>query len=272
MKKIAVLLLACITTFVGTLYAQTPAANTDFTIVNVKGIIKIADKQLAKGQKLTVNDKLKFSKDAMMLITDATKTRNIVIEPSTLTATKIDLEFPLSTFLKITQKTALSKPNQTFLKTTEEFGLFFKEKIFIVGSEVRLTILGGFEMDDSNFFYLAGKYGTEVLNKQLDFKDSLLIINKSVMLDAASKPALDLEMLYTNVKAGDFVSVCKLNIAFIDDPAIKTKLQGIVDMYGGTKITKAEMPREIANYINQYYGKTDYDNLKYWIDKNLKVL
>ena len=271
MKKNAILL-AYLIAFVGTLSAQTPTANTEFTIVNVKGIIKIADKQLAKGQRVTVNDKLKFSKDAIMLITDATKTLNIVIEPSTITATKIDLEFPLSTFLKIAQKTPISKPNQTFIKTTEEFGSFFKEKVFIVGSEMRLTILGGFEMDESNFFYMAGKYGTEVLNKQLDFKDSLLIINKSVMIDATSKPATELEMLYTNVKAGDFVAVCKPNIAFIDEPTLKSKLQNIVDMYIGTPITKTDIPRELANYINQYYGKTDYDNIKYWIEKNLKVL
>ncbi len=271
MKKIAILLVF-ILSFAGIAYAQTPAANTDYTIVNVKGIIKNGDKQLTKGQKINVNDKIKFSKDAIMLLTDATKTRNFVIEPSAITVTKIDLEFPLSTFLKIAQKTPLSKPNQTFLKTTEEFATLFKEKIFIVGSEMRLAILGGFEMDENNFFYLTGKYGTEVLNKQLDFKDSLLLINKSVMIDATSKPALDLDMLFTNVKTGDFISICKPNITFIDEPALKPKLQSIVDMYIGTGITKTDMPRELANYINQYYGKTDYDNLKYWIDKNLKVL
>lgn len=269
MKKVAILLL-CFFTCLQASYAQTPA-NTDYTIVNVKGIIKSGDKQLAKGQKVKVTDNLKFSKDAMMLITDATKTRNIVIEPSTVTATKVDVPAPLSTFLNITKKVPAVKPNQSIVKTTEEIGQFFKEKLFIVGSEVRITLIGGFEMDDNHFFYVNGKYGTEVMNKQLDFKDSLLYISKTLLTDATSKPVPDAEVMFIDVKMGESISICKPNVEFIDNLALKPKLQSIVDMYVGTGITKDNMPKEIAVYIMQYYGKTDYDNLKLWIDKNLKI-
>jgi hypothetical protein len=81
----------------------------------------------------------------------------------------------------------------------------------------------------------------------------------------------DLELLKIDVSLGDSDPICKPNITFVDDPLLKPKMQAIVDLYVGTGIVKDNMPKELANYIAQYYGKTDYDNLKYWIDKNLKI-
>jgi|GEM_PF-3149367 len=274
MKK-TTLMLTLLLFCVGIAQAQVPAV--DYTIVNVKGIIKRPDgKQLAKGQKVNVNDKIKFSKDALMLITDAAKKTYSVIEPSVATATKIELDFPLSAFLTISKKTSASKANQSIIKATDEFAKLFKDKLFIVGTEAKFGLSGGFDMDEDHFFYVNGKFGIETLNKQVDFKDSLLIITKTLLSDATAKPiASDVDMFYLDVKVGEALPICKVNITFIDDILFKPKLQSIVDMYAaitGTVIVKADMPKEIANYITQYYGKTDLDNLTEWINKNLKIL
>jgi hypothetical protein len=269
MKKTSILFL-CFWASLHILFAQTPATNTDYTIVNLKGVIKIGEKPVTKGQKLTINDKVKFAKDAVMLLTNATKTQYVVVEPSTVTTTKIDLEAPLNTFLNIAKRVPIMKPSQSILKSTAEITQFFKDRIFILGNELRLVLIG-VELDEYQFFYVNGKYGAEIQNKQLDFKDSLLIVSKSVLVDATSKPIPDPEILKISVDLGESESICKPAITFIDEPTTKAKIQTIADLYIGSGVTKDNMPKEIANYVAQYYGKTDYDNLKYWVDKNLKL-
>ena len=271
MKKL-IILCSCILVCAHQLFAQTPTI--DYTIVNLKGVIKKIDgKPLTKGQKVNVNDKLTFAKDAVMLIADATKTNNIVIEPSGATLTKTDIASPLSAFLVLAKKAPAVKDNQPALKTIKEVELFFKDKLFILGNEAHFILSETFNMDESHFFYVNGKFGTETLNKQLENKDSLLVISKSVLSDAAAKPInTEIEMLYLDVKAGDATPICKINIAFLDDPLLKPKLQHIVDLYSGSGTVKNDIPKEIAKYISQYYGKTHLENLKTWVAKNLKVI
>jgi hypothetical protein len=269
MKKISILLF-CLAVCLQTSFAQTPVANTDYTIGNLKGVIKIGEKPVTKGQKVTVNDKVKFAKDAVMLLTNTAKTQYVVVEPSTITTTKIDLEAPLSTFLKIAARVPVMKPNQSVMRSTADMTQFFKDRVFVLGNELRLVLIG-VELDEYQFFYVNAKYGTEIQNRQLDYKDSLLIVSKSLLLDATSKPIPDAEILKVNVDLSESESICKPAITFIDEPTTKAKMQTIADLYVGSNITKDNMPKEIANYIAQYYGKTDYDNLKYWVDKNLKL-
>ena len=105
-----------------------PIATTqvEYTIINVKGIIKKLDgTQLKKGLKLMPSDKLKFSKDAVMLIHNL-KAGRVIVQPSLATNTKIDLDFPLSAFLTITQRTFPPMRSVPMLKKQEDFTLIFK--------------------------------------------------------------------------------------------------------------------------------------------------
>ncbi|MBX7094562.1 MAG: hypothetical protein K1X56_07580 [Flavobacteriales bacterium] len=130
-----------------------------------------------------------------------------------------------------------------------------------------------FPQSDKNFFFLRFTYNGETINKRLKHDGDSVILERSSIFSIDNKPVDEIQKLecglyYRKSETNENVSIASFNAIF---PALKDltgEIQIVLDNCASKKT--AEKIDEVSAYLNEFYGKTDRDNLVNWMKANLK--
>jgi hypothetical protein len=139
----------------------------------------------------------------------------------------------------------------------------------------QINILVGresFPMNDSSFFYLSYNHNSEAINKKLKYRaDTLLILEKELfMVDGKSISYPESTGVKMNYQQGKKrIALAEFSIVTPNNDQLVKEVKIIIDE-SPTKGYKELLP-DILSYLNEFYGKTDEDNVKHWLKENFNL-
>ena len=147
--------------------------------------------------------------------------------------------------------------------------IHFSGKYVVLGRQTIEMDNKNFPMNKENFFFLRYLYKGEEINKKLDYSGDTLIIDKESLytVDGNPIPSPDntsIRLFYH--KGSESVPVSEFDLIFPDIKQINKEIRIILDEIKD-KDVKLKIG-EINAHINEFYGKTDRDNLVIWLEKN----
>lgn len=133
-----------------------------------------------------------------------------------------------------------------------------------------------FPMDKDHFFFISYLYKGGNVNKRLQFKDDLLIIEKDSLLRVDGLPILnknitDMSLYYfskNSEKATKSLISSSFYPVFPDNKSFKEEIGIIVSTLKNKE--KENIITEITNYIFDAYGKPNKENVKQWYNEYYK--
>ncbi len=150
----------------------------------------------------------------------------------------------------------------------------FEGKLAIIdGMKIKIASTD-FKMDDNSFFYLEYKYKGEIIPKKLGHVGDSLVIDKAqvykvdgTLISAPDSPEVTLK--YRNSKENKNTTISTFNLVFPNSDELKGEISIILDEMKSKSIDKKI--DEVVSYVNEFYGKPDKSNVKYWVGKNFGV-
>jgi hypothetical protein len=262
MKKKSIFLLSVV------LYVQLTFAQDNFTVIKVSGniVIERTGSSLSIGTAFAQNENLLFK---------IPESRAAVINPQRgrflLTSGNID-EFrnSKSNFLpsagKMSTRSIGKRPRINDLK--DQF-----EGNYVIFNEIKILIdTTVFPLSGKKYFYFTYDYKSKTINKKLAFNIDTLLIEKAELLTVDGKVIQDPQinqMKLVYLQEGEtYVStpICSFTPVFPDFKILTKEIKIIIDQMDMK--TDYEKLNEISSFIHEFYGKTDENILKQWLNEN----
>ncbi len=238
----------------------------EFTTLHVNGTIldKAANKQLITGYTFGKSDQFLFktTNANAMIINKSTGNRFILKESNAADALASSNLTP--SMSNISSRAGGALNNRLDLMN------HFQGKYVILGTLKVIINPSVFPMNESEFFFIRYIYKGEEINKKLDYSGDTLFINKDSLLRVDDKPILneditEMKMMYFS-KKDDKSVVTEISSSFYpvfpDENELKTEIKIIKDAVKQKKET--ETIKDVADYINEVYGKVNMDNITDW--------
>lgn len=146
----------------------------------------------------------------------------------------------------------------------------FQGNLCVIGKMKVKISTPTYKMNKESYFYLQYVYKGEEINKALAFSGDTLIINKAKLyvvdgkiIDGPDGPNVNLFFLDKNKKGH---SISSFNLIFPDEKELLNETEIIL----GENKSKTSTLRidDLTSFINEFYGKVDKDDLKFWLSKN----
>jgi hypothetical protein len=240
-------------------------AQDQFTVIKVNGniVIQRTGTILNIGTDFSQNENLLFqSTDSRAAVINPVRGRYILTS-ETSSAFRESKSVFLPASGKVSTRAIGGIHNVNDLKN-------YLEGYFVIFDQIKIRISPDvFPMNEKMYFYIRYTYKNEVINKKLSFKADTLIILKNELLtiDGQQIPNPDItEMKLMYMEEGEkFVStpICSFIPVFPDFELLKEEVSIIIDKMKGKPYK--EIFLEISSYINDFYGKPDETNLRYWL-------
>ena len=143
---------------------------------------------------------------------------------------------------------------------------------YLVLDEIQLEIGSEYPMDEKNFFYLSFMYEGEKIRKKLASKNgNLLLIQKSEIykIDGESIPVetMDMTLYYRQGKESQIIS--EFRPIFPNLVELKEEISIIMEEFS-TKDNDQQI-KEIAGYLDEFYGKSQTENLEKWLEAEFEL-
>lgn len=132
-----------------------------------------------------------------------------------------------------------------------------------------------FPMNEKAFFYIQYIYKGEKINKQLEAKGDLMIIEKNELFKIDGKPisadGISQMTLFYYKKETESKStkINTFNLTFINKKELKEEIKLLLSELKGKK--KQEKIDEIIGYIFDMYGKADKKAIEEWANSNFSL-
>ena len=166
----------------------------------------------------------------------------------------------------------ISTRSGAILSKVDLSNLFSGDYVIIDKSYIKISP-NTFKMDEENFFYIKYTYKDEDIHKKLDYISDTLIINKSELFTIDGWPITNpnitkMELLYMS-KEKSSIEISSFNPVFPDSEELLSEIEVIIDNFKDKSMK--EIINEVANYINEMYGKIDKTNVERWLADNNKI-
>jgi hypothetical protein len=141
---------------------------------------------------------------------------------------------------------------------------------FVILDRMKMKVNSqNFPMDANHLFYVRFKYKGEDINKKLDFSGDTLIIDKEKLFIVDGKPIFQADN--TNAKlfymeGNKSTLINEFNLIFPEVSSFKKEVNVFWDP--SDKKTYSVKVDDVISYINEFYGKTDRDNVMEWLSRN----
>ena len=250
---------------------QRSFAQEIYYVLNVKGNVKL---EKTKGP-LKVNDQIS-DKDGVLFssVTDAvavisSKNGRMILRPKP-TAKSSELMCVVSDILN-PGTGRLSARAGSITNIIELKNYFGKDTLHILGAGRVWISPTAYPMNSANLFFVRYTWKGETINKRLSFeKDSLILSAGEIYkVDGSSispKEVKDAKLFY---KQGSSVSeIGPFTISFPDEAALK---QIVASFKDHTSFKGKQFLDEMTPLLRDIYGRTDADNVRSWVHKNVTL-
>lgn len=260
MKNIFLFLLALIITM--NIFAQ-----NNYNVIKVNGtiIVNKNNNELQRGSVFEENDKLDFkTSNARAAVINSSKGRFILMpNNSNIAYARANLTPSMSN---------ISTRAGAIISKVDLSNCFCGNYVIIDKSYIKISP-NTFKMDEDNFFYIRYTYKDEEINKKLSYSSDTLIIDKSELFTIDGWPITNpnitkMELLYMS-KGKSSIEISFFNPVFPDREELLSEIEVIIDNLKDK--SKKEIISEVANYINEMYGKIDKTNVERWLVENNKI-
>ena len=242
-----------------------------YYVLNVKGNVKL---EKTKGP-LKVNDQIS-DKDGVLFssVTDAvavisSKNGRMILRPKP-TAKSSELMCVVSDILN-PGTGRLSARAGGIINIIELKNYFGKDTLHILGGGKVWISPTAYPMSSTNLFFVRYAWKGETINKRLSFEMDSLILSASEIykVDGASispKEIKDARLFY---KQGSSVSeIGPFTVSFPDEVALK---QIILTFKDHSSLKGSKFLDELAPLLRDIYGRTDQNNVRSWVHKNVAL-
>ena len=254
-------------------------SNDIFYIIHVKGKIQIksSGKMLETGKQVSSEEELVFkTPDAIAAVISPKKGR-FTLKADNLKIRKKDSE--LVFFFK---SCLFPSPKKISTRKGALNNLIDLHKHFSVNSYL---ILGtakvninheAFPMSDNSFFYVRYIYQGQTINKKLGYEGNILIIDKGsiYVVDAkqiAPEKTTDTRLYYYEKRKNKkplSTKIASFNPIFPDEEQLKSKIGLLISVLKDVGKNEKEIENEISVFLYEFYGKTDLENVRRWLETN----
>jgi len=246
--------------FISVLAFARLAGQADFRVIKVNGTILIRDRNVSLETGTVFNEKedLVFrTDDATAAVINAQKGRLVISSRSHDLANSRSNYLP-SMYNISSRGGSLSKSSDLASRFSGRYVVLDREEIEIDNS--------AFPMDKDHFFFLRYRYKNEDINKKLEFRGDTLIIDKHSLftVDGNPIPSADnttIKLYYR--KGSESVYISQFDLIFPDLQQLAKEV-GIMLKEMKDKTTDNKI-NEVGGFVNEFYGKVEYESLKKWL-------
>lgn len=228
----------------------------DYHVLNVKGKVSVAGKQLKPNDKLKPDDKIVFSSKTDAIAVVSGKAGRFIISPS---AQKKDGELMAYVKDAITPGTKKLSTRSGLFNNTLDFTQYFKDTVLLLPAMKYRT---SYKQDEKSFFFIRFNYNGEEISKKLAASGDTLVIIRN-------------ELYSVDKKLIDPAQVSNIRLLYLENSEIHTltKLNVVApkesDLVEGVRILKQlypakEVREESISYLTELYGKIDESNFDQW--------
>ncbi len=244
----------------------------DYTVMYVNGNIKAQStgKPVKIGDKLLPESELVFASknDALGLLN--TKGRY------TAKLRTVDEEGDVVELQKFTQqaKTRFNVPRQNMSQLQDLQRNFELNSYVVLDTSTSLLINPvAFPMNKTSYFYVTYEYEGKEVNETLPFFRNKLLISEAVIYgNRNQKKVKEVYLFYYNFNKDDSILISAFALQFIKDhKKLKDETSALVNLLLNRKATKSEICGEVTNFLNEFYGNINADDLFKWLDKYYQI-
>lgn len=242
-------------------------AQNNYNVIKVNGTIVVNknNSELQRGSVFEENDELNFkTSNARAAVIHPSKGRFILMpNNSNVAYARANLTPSMSN---------ISTRAGAIISKVDLSNFFSGDYVIIDKSYIKISP-NTFKMDEENFFYIKYTYKDEDIHKKLGFISDTLVINKSELFTIDGWPITNpnitkMELLYMSKEKGS-MEISSFNPVFPDSEELLSEIEVIIDNFQDK--SKKDIINEVANYINEMYGKIDKTNVKRWLADNNKI-
>ena len=128
-----------------------------------------------------------------------------------------------------------------------------------------------FPQNEKEFFYLKYKYNKEVIAKKLSFDGDSLVFDRNEIfrVDGNPIPVEEKEMTLYYKGSEKTYKINKFTPVFPDLQELKTEVQTLIE-HTPSKSAEEQL-EEVGGFLNDFYGKTNRNNLRGWLMKEFEL-
>ncbi|HVN57003.1 MAG TPA: hypothetical protein VMT63_01790 [Bacteroidales bacterium] len=241
-------------------------AQNDFKVIRVNGSILIRERNvsLETGTVFSEKEDLLFkTDDATAAVINAQKGRVVI------TSRNHDLSTIKSNYLPSMYNISSRGGS---LSMSADLSNHFSGRYVVLERESTIIDRSTFPMDNDHFFFLRYRYKNEDINKKLSFSGDSLIIDKKSLFTVDGNPIPSADntsiRLYYH-KGNESVFIGEFDLIFPEMNQLAKETEVILSEIKGK--TASEKINDVGAYINEFYGKVSYEQLKPWLDKKFGV-
>jgi len=275
MKYLLVLFLCCIPIFL--LFAQQLEI---YNIIRVQGdIFNISqNKSLAKGDKITSKDRLKFgNKEAKALAISSKSGKFVISPPQKANAQEREIvAFLTNVILPIPKNAALGTRFVAGNAVQELASYFGTGKYGIIGNKLSIKMSKeSFPMNSNQFFVYRYEYQEKPMNKRIAFSNDTLVFQKEMLYrvgetEISPEVVKKVDIYYMkDAQNKNAELTVTFSPTFIDEIIFKEECESIIKLYQSKKQTNKQIYQEIMLYTQDVYGQVDESILKTWLKNKL---
>ncbi len=248
---------------------QSSLAQNVYYVLNVKGNVKLEKTKvpLKANDQISDQDAVLFSAptDAVALI--SSKNGRMILRPKHAVKSSELICVVKDILNPGTGRLSTRAGNITNLIELQNH--FTRDSLHIIGVAKVWISPTAYPMNLVDFFFIRYTWRGETINKKLSFeKDSLMFSENDIYkVDGSmilSKEIKDIKLLY---KQGEAVSeIGPFTISFLNETTLK---QIIASFKDHSSLKGNHFLDELTPLLKDIYGRTDKDNLRSWIIKNI---
>lgn len=244
----------------------------DYTILYVNGAIKAQ----ATGKPLKVGEKLQA--DAKVIFSSKNDVLGLIDAKARYTARirEIEEEGDAVELKKYMQqgKGKFSVPRQNMTQLQDLQRNFELSSYIVLDTSAYLLVNPvSFPMNKTSYFYVTYEYEGKEVSQPLPFFRNKLSISEAVIYGGRNpKKVKEVYLFYYNFNKDDSMLISAFNLQFLKEhKKLKEETNILVNLLINRKATKSEICSEVTNFMNEYYGNINADDLFKWLDKNYQI-
>lgn len=245
-------------------FSRTLSAVESYTVIKVIGTILLQKTgiPLVSGDVILINDPIIFKTlNSKASVISSEKGRMVLSADGNadkLTTVKSSLIPPMSN---------IASRNGPILSISDVQSYFSGDYVLIKQAKVNIS-RNIFPMNDSCFFFMTYKHNGEDINKKLPFNDETLILDRNEVfkVDNAAIESSFRTPVKLRYQSGGGQTLLINELVFISPEIESLKKEIGLIIKQRSKQSDREIIEDVNAYINEFYGKTDIDHLKDWLN------
>lgn len=265
-------------------YVSFSQEEENFTLIYIYGKIYLQPSNLLleRGMMIKSDDQIKFENTRSKAVVISNKRGRFILSPVRYDQPgrfREGIEFVKNIVFPLKTNAILSTRSDS---EVTDFGLYFGKNadsaFHILGDELRVLLKKGMFQDNSKEFFVLLKYSSEGQirgRKKLKRVGDTLILKKEEALslkeesDSTFKLTLCRHRLDQNMKS-IYDQPIEFQPAFLPEDEIRKSYEVLYRSIKNINLEKKDKEEHLIGYFRDTYGRTDWNYLRYWLQKNFE--